>query len=177
MANMNNINKLNKIKSAVANKKAKVICMEQLADETTNEVLTKVYDGSIGLAQLLNITDKCIDMNKCEKPIQVMQKIYSAGSEVGPTTVKGQNAYMIDVTTDEGFEAFKDALVMLKEQDKHMPYETVWKDNYNVFTFDFTSAALATGATAPRVVNVPASIARQSTRLMTFLNLDISFPP
>lgn len=139
MANMNNINKLNKIKSAVANKKAKVICMEQLADQTTNEVLEKVYDGSIGLAQLLNITDKCIDMNKCEKPIQVMQKIYSAGSEVGPTTVKGQNAYMIDVTTDEGFEAFKDALVMLKEQDKHVPYKTVWKENYNVFTFDFVN--------------------------------------
>jgi hypothetical protein len=97
----------------------------------------RVMTGEITLDNLQAL--KGIDFSKCENPIQVMQKIYSAGSEVGPTTVKGQNAYMIDVTTDEGFEAFKDALVMLKEQDKHMPYETVWKDNYNVFTFDFVN--------------------------------------
>lgn len=143
MANLNNnkmnsnMDKLNKLKAMAAKKNAKVVCVETLKDERTNEVLEKVYDGSIELKQLLNITENIIDMNKCKNPIQVMQKIYSAGSEVGPTTTRGQNAYMIDVTTDEGFEAFKSALVMLKDQDKHVPYRTVWKEGYNMFTFEF----------------------------------------
>ena len=143
MANLNNnkinsnMDKLNKLKAMTAKKNAKVVCVETLKDERTNEVLEKVYDGSIELKQLLNITENIIDMNKCKNPIQVMQKIYSAGSEVGPTTTRGQNAYMIDVTTDEGFEAFKSALVMLKDQDKHVPYKTVWKEGYNMFTFEF----------------------------------------
>ena len=143
MANLNNnkinsnMDKLNKLKAMAAKKNTKVVCIEKLTDERTNEVLEKVYDGSIELKQLLNITENIIDMNKCKNPIQVMQKIYSAGSEVGPTTTRGQNAYMIDVTTDEGFEAFKSALVMLKDQDKHVPYKTVWKEGYNMFTFEF----------------------------------------
>jgi hypothetical protein len=143
MANLNNnkmnsnMDKLNKLKAMAAKKNTKVVCIEKLTDERTNEVLEKVYDGSIELKQLLNITENIIDMNKCKNPIQVMQKIYSAGSEVGPTTTRGQNAYMIDVTTDEGFEAFKSALVMLKDQDTHVPYKTVWKEGYNMFTFEF----------------------------------------
>lgn len=135
---MNNMDKLNKMKAKIAAKKnAVVVSVEVLQDEVNDAVLASVYNGTIGLKQLLNITEKCIDMTKCECPIQVMQKIYSAGSEVGPTTVKGQNAYMIDVTTDEGFEAFKNALVMLKNQDSHTPYTTVWKEGYNMFTFQF----------------------------------------
>lgn len=135
---MNNMDKINKMKQiAAAKKNAKVVCVSALVDEVSQEVLESVYDGTIGLRELLNITKKCIDMTKCERPIQVMQKIYAAGSEVGPTTVKGQNAYMIDISTDEGFEAFKEALVMLKERPVHMPYETVWKEGYNMFTFKF----------------------------------------
>ena len=135
---MNNMDKLNKMKAKIAAKKnAVVVSVEVLQDEVNDAVLASVYNGTIGLKQLLNITEKCIDMTKCECPIQVMQKIYAAGSEVGPTTVKGQNAYMIDVTTDEGFEAFKNALVMLKDQDSHTPYTTVWKEGYNMFTFQF----------------------------------------
>ena len=135
---MNNMDKLNKMKAKIAAKKnAVVVSVGELQDEVNDAVLASVYNGTIGLKQLLNITDKCIDMTKCECPIQVMQKIYSAGSEVGSTTVKGQNAYMIDVTTDEGFEAFKNALVMLKNQDSHTPYTTVWKEGYNMFTFQF----------------------------------------
>lgn len=134
----NNEMKLNQLKKAIAKKQnAKVVCMETLEENRNEAVLAKVYDGTIGLKQLLNITEKCIDMSKCEKPIQVMQKIYSAGSEVGPTTTRGQNAYMIDVTTDEGFEAFKSALVMLKDRKTHTPYRTVWKEGYNMFTFEF----------------------------------------
>ena len=138
MKTTNNAN-LNKLMNKKSNKGA-VESMKQLQNNRNNEVLNKVYDGSIELKQLLNITDKCIDMTKCENPIQVMQKIYSAGSEVGSTTVKGQNAYMTDVTTDEGFKAFKDALVMLKKQDNHVPYESVWIEGYNMFKqFNFAT--------------------------------------
>lgn len=135
---MNNNVKLNQLRKALERKaNAKVVCMGTLEDNRNDAVLAKVYDGSIGLKQLLNITEKCIDMTQCKSPIQVMQKIYSAGSEVGPTTTRGQNAYMIDVNTDEGFEAFKSALVMLKDRKTHTPYKTVWKEGYNMFTFQF----------------------------------------
>ena len=135
---MNNMDKLNKMKQiAAAKKNAKVVCVNMLVDEVSQEVLESVYDGTIGLRELLNITKKCIDMTKCERPIQVMQKIYAAGSEVGSTTTRGQNAYMVDITTEAGFEAFKKALVMLKERPVHTPYETVWKEGYNMFTFKF----------------------------------------
>lgn len=138
MKTTNNAN-LNKLMNKKSNKGA-VESMKQLQNNRNNEVLNKVYDGSIELKQLLNITDKCIDMTKCANPIQVMQKIYSAGSEVGSTTVKGQNAYMTDVTTDEGFEAFKDSLVMLKKQASHTPYESVWIERYNMFKqFNFAT--------------------------------------
>lgn len=138
MKTTNNAN-LNKLMNKKSNKGA-VESMKQLQNNRNNEVLNKVYDGSIELKQLLNITDKCIDMTKCENPIQVMQKIYSAGSEVGSTTVKGQNAYMTDVTTDEGFNAFKESLVMLKKQDNHVPYESVWIEGYNMFKqFNFAT--------------------------------------
>ena len=138
MKTTNNAN-LNKLMNRKSNKGA-VESMKQLQNNRNNEVLNKVYDGSIELKQLLNLTDKCIDMTKCANPIQVMQKIYSAGSEVGSTTVKGQNAYMTDVTTDEGFEAFKDSLVMLKKQASHTPYESVWIEGYNMFKqFNFAT--------------------------------------
>ncbi len=131
------MNQINKI-AAKRNGKVVAVSMEELEMNRRNEVLRQVYNGTIELQQLLNIKDKCIDMTLCEYPIQVMQKIYSAGSDVGPTTVRGQNAYMVDVTTDEGFEAFKDALVMLKDRDIHVPYTTVWKEGYNMFTvFNF----------------------------------------
>ena len=135
---MSNMDKLNKMKQiAAAKKNAKVVCVGTLVDEVSQEVLETVYDGTIGLRELINIKDKCIDMTKCQRPIQVMQKIYSAGSKVGSTTTKGQNAYMVDITTEEGLKAFKNALVMLKDRDSHVPYESVWKEGYNMFTFQF----------------------------------------
>ena len=98
--------KLNQLKALAARRNAKLVCVEELRDNRNDEVLSRVYDGTIELKQLLNIKEECIDMTKCEKPIQVIQKIYAAGSEVGTTTTRGQNEYMIDVTTDEGFKAF-----------------------------------------------------------------------
>ena len=140
MANkMNEMKKMELLNKIRASKNAKVYAEStgQLVEVGTEELLNSVYDGTIELDQLLNITDAIIDMTKCENPIQVMQKIYSAGSDVGTTTVKGQNAYMIDVTTDDGFKAFKRALVMLEDKDTHEPYTTVWQEGYNMFTFEF----------------------------------------
>ena len=132
----NNMNKLNKLMNKKAGK-AVVVSVDTLVENRNNDVLASVYNGTVELKQLLNITDKCIDMTQCERPIQIMQKIYQAGSEVGTTTTRGQNAYMIDVEIDEGFEAFKNCLVMLKAQDQHVPYTTVWQEDYNMFTFEF----------------------------------------
>ena len=56
MMNSNNMEKLNKLKALAARKDTKVVCVETLVDERTDEVLSTVYDGTIGLKQLLNIT-------------------------------------------------------------------------------------------------------------------------
>jgi hypothetical protein len=106
----------------------------------TDEVLSSVYNGTVDLKTLLNITDKCIDMNKCQFPIKTMQLIYSAGSEVGKVTIQGQNMYMINVEDKAGFETFKDGLKPLKNKGAHVPYESVWIEGYNMFKqFSFTT--------------------------------------
>lgn len=138
MKTTNNAN-LNKLMNKKQSKGA-VKSMEQLNNTRTNEVLATVYNGTVDLQTLLNITDECIDMTKCENPITVMQKIYKAGSEVGKVTIQGQNMYMIDVTTEDGFKAFKEGLKPLKAQDKHVPYESVWKLGINMFKqFNFAT--------------------------------------
>ena len=138
MKTTNNAN-LNKIMNRKSNKSV-VVSMDSLETKITNNVLESIYNGTCELPTLLNVTDKIIDMNKCEYPIKTMQLIYKAGSDVGKVTIQGQNIYMLDVTTDEGFEAFKEGLKMLKDQDKHVPYESVWIEGYNKFTgFNFTT--------------------------------------
>lgn len=125
---------------AKKNNKAVVVSVDTLANNRTDEVLSSVYNGTVDLKTLLNITDKCIDMNKCQYPIKTMQLIYSAGSDVGKVTIQGQNMYMIDVTTEEGFAAFKDGLKPLKNKATHVPYESVWIEGYNMFKqFSFTT--------------------------------------
>ena len=125
---------------AKKNNKAVVVSVDTLTRNRHDEVLSSVYNGTVDLKTLLNITDKCIDMTQCEFPIKTMQLIYSAGSEVGKVTIQGQNMYMIDVTTEEGFKAFKKGLVPLKNKATHVPYESVWIEDYNMFKqFNFTS--------------------------------------
>ena len=125
---------------AKKNNKAVVVSVDTLTRNRHDEVLSSVYNGTVDLKTLLNITDKCIDMTQCEFPIKTMQLIYSAGSEVGKVTIQGQNMYMIDVTTEEGFKAFKKGLVPLKNKATHVPYESVWIEGYNMFKqFNFTS--------------------------------------
>ncbi len=138
MKTTNNAN-LNKLMAKKANKVV-VESVDVLKDERNNEVLSSIYNGTCDLKTLLNVTDKCIDMTQCEFPIKTMQLIYSAGSEVGKVTIQGQNMYMIDVTEEKGFKAFKDGLVPLKSNKDHIPYESVWIEGYNMFKqFSFTS--------------------------------------
>ena len=125
---------------AKKNNKAVVVSVDTLMNNRTDEVLSSVYNGTVDLKTLLNITDKCIDMNKCQYPIKTMQLIYSAGSEVGKVTITGQNMYMIDVTDEAGFEAFKEGLKPLKNKATHVPYESVWTEGYNMFKqFNFAT--------------------------------------
>ena len=125
---------------AKKNNKAVVVSVDTLTNNRHDEVLSTVYNGTVDLKTLLNITDKCIDMTQCQFPIKTMQLIYSAGSEVGKVTIQGQNMYMIDVTTEEGFAVFKDGLKPLKNKATHIPYESVWMEGYNMFKqFNFTT--------------------------------------
>ena len=98
-------NKLNQFKSRKA-QRAEVKSYNDINNYANNKTLEAVYDGTIGLNQLLRINKKTIDMNKCEQPIRLLQKIYNAGSDVGRVTVRGQNMYMADVTIPEVFEEF-----------------------------------------------------------------------
>ena len=125
---------------AKKNNKAVVVSVDTLTSNRHDEVLSTVYNGTVDLKTLLNITDKCIDMNKCQYPIKTMQLIYSAGSEVGKVTIQGQNMYMINVEDKAGFETFKDGLKPLKNKATHVPYESVWIEGYNMFKqFNFTT--------------------------------------
>ena len=99
----------------------------------------RVMTGEITLDNLQALTG--IDFSKCENPIQVMQKIYNAESLVGAVTVVVGNFCNVDVTTDEGMKQFKDKLVQLKEQQKHVGYgDSIWVDGVNVFRgYHFTT--------------------------------------
>ena len=131
---MKNTNLVNQIKAMRTNKEQnKVESTNQLVVTGTNDLLASVYNGTVDLQQLLNIEDAIVDMTKCENPITVMQKIYSAGSAVGKVTIQGQNMYMIDVEEDKGFEIFKKGLKELKDRDEHTPYESIWIEGYNMF--------------------------------------------
>ena len=138
MKTTNNAN-LNKLMNKKSNKGV-VESMDQLNNKVSQEVLESVYNGTCDLRTLLNITEEEIDMTKCEFPIKTMQLIYAAGSKVGEVTIDGQNMYMIDVTTEEGFAAFKDGLKPLKSNKAHKPYESVWILGYNMFKqFNFAT--------------------------------------
>lgn len=141
MMKTTNTTKLNSLKANKARKAAVVVTeTKEVKDIAIEDALKAVYNGTIGLQELLNINEEIIDMTKCENPITVMQKIYSAGSKVGEVTIDGQNMYMIDVTTEEGFEAFKGGLKELKDRKNHTPYESVWIEGYNMFRqFNFAT--------------------------------------
>ena len=105
-----------------------------------NRVQNLVNNGQITLKQLKEMTK--VDMSQCEKPITVMHKIYNPVSEVGLVTDVCTNVFAVDVTTEKGFQAFKDALKMAqtdKDAD-HIKYESIWTEGYNMHkNFNFTT--------------------------------------
>lgn len=108
--------------------------MERLNAATNNvdnAAMNRILDGSINLDGLHAM--KNIDMNKCETPIQVMQKIYNAESLVGAVTTVVGNICNVDVTIPEGFAEFKESLLQLKDKSVHVPYgDSIWVDGVNV---------------------------------------------
>ena len=108
--------------------------MERLNAATNNvdnAAMNRILDGSINLDGLHAM--KNIDMNKCETPIQVMQKIYNAESLVGAVTTVVGNICNVDVTIPEGFAEFKESLLQLKDKAVHVPYgDSIWVDGVNV---------------------------------------------
>ena len=108
--------------------------MERLNAATNNvndAAMNRILDGSINLDGLHAM--KNIDMNKCETPIQVMQKIYNAESLVGAVTTVVGNICNVDVTIPAGFAEFKESLLQLKDKSVHVPYgDSIWVDGVNV---------------------------------------------
>ena len=110
---------------------------KELKSMNNNRSQQLANNGQISLSTLLNM--KQVDMSQCLKPITVMHKIYSPISIIGLITDVCSNVATVDVTTKEGFEAFKKAL-KLAQTDKNAPhetYKTIWIDGYNKFT-DFS---------------------------------------
>lgn len=118
--------------SKMNNMKERLMKVSANQDESK---INKIYNGTADLTELLNTKD--IDMTKCERPITMMQLIYSAGSEVGPCTVRCMNEYTM-ILNDDNCKAFKKSLLMLKANDEHVPYESIWIEGINKFNkFNF----------------------------------------
>ena len=98
----------------------------------------RVIDGTATLKDLLAIKTKSIDFAKCTRKIKMIQRIYSAGSQVGACTIVAGNMVTVKLT-EESMETYKKSLKMLKRQDNHVPYgESIWVEGYNMFSeFNF----------------------------------------
>ena len=98
----------------------------------------RIVNGTASLKDLLSVETKSIDFAKCLRKINTIQKIYSAGSQVGACTVVAGNMVTVKLN-EESMTAYKKALKMLKEQDNHIPYgDSIWVEGYNMFSeFNF----------------------------------------
>ena len=98
----------------------------------------RVIDGTATLKDLLTIKDSTINFAKCTRKIKMIQRIYSAGSQVGACTIVAGNMVTVKLT-EESMETYKKSLKMLKRQDNHVPYgESIWIEGYNMFSeFNF----------------------------------------
>ena len=119
---------------------------EQIKITRRSALQAQVDNGTISKDALVAAQE--VSMENCDRPITVLQKIYSPISEVGIITVDLTAVQTVDVTTELGFEAFKNALVPTQKVNKqakekgqkvkHVKYETVWIKGYNYFeSFDF----------------------------------------
>jgi hypothetical protein len=109
-------------------------------EQSYDSCLDRVLKGTATLKDLANIKDAVIDFAKCERKIKTIQLIYSAGSQVGACTVVAGNMYTAKLT-DKTIEVFKKSLKMLKENSSHKPYESIWVEGINKFTFKFKDGA------------------------------------
>ena len=109
-------------------------------EQQSNEaVIERIMNGTATLKDLTNSTEAKIDFAKCSRKIKTIQLIYNAGSKVGACTVVAGNMFTVDLT-EETKEAYKKALIMLKERNEHVPYESVWVYGVNKFDgFDFAT--------------------------------------
>lgn len=98
----------------------------------------RVIDGAATLKDLLAVKKSVIDFAKCTRKIKMIQRIYSAGSQVGACTIVAGNMVTVKLT-DESMETYKKSLKMLEKQDNHVPYgESIWVEGYNMFSeFNF----------------------------------------
>lgn len=94
----------------------------------------RVIDGTASLKDLLTIKKSVIDFSKCLRKIKTIQKIYSAGSQVGACTIVAGNMVTVKLT-EESMDAYKKAIKMLTKQETHTPYgESIWVEGYNMFS-------------------------------------------
>ncbi len=100
----------------------------------------RIIDGNASLKDLLNVKKAEIDFAKCTRKIKMIQRIYSAGSQVGACTIVAGNMVTIKLT-EETMGAYKKALKMLEKHEEHTPYgESLWVEGYNMFSeFDFAT--------------------------------------
>lgn len=99
----------------------------------TDATIKRILEGDHTLKDLQNVTDKAIDFSQCKRKISTIQKIYSAGSQVGACTVVAGNMYTVKIT-EETMAAYKESLKMLKKREDHVTYTSVWVEGVNKFT-------------------------------------------
>lgn len=94
-----------------------------------NDVQNLINNATISRQALANT--KAIDMSNCTKPISLMQLNYNPINIIGQFTKAGTNVTTIDVDTE--MDAFKAMFRNLKAQDKHVKWESIWIEGYNMF--------------------------------------------
>lgn len=103
-----------------------------------DKCIEKVHEGTATLKDLTNIHEELINFNDCKNKIRLIQLIYNAGSQVGACTVVAGNMYSVKLN-EKSAKVFKNSLTMLKanEDGEHVPYESIWVEGYNQFTYKF----------------------------------------
>ena len=103
-----------------------------------DKCIEKVHEGTATLKDLMNVHEKLINFNDCKHKIRLIQLIYNAGSQVGACTVVAGNMYSVKLD-EKSANVFKKSLTMLKanEDGEHVPYESIWVEGYNQFTYKF----------------------------------------
>lgn len=113
------------------NNKMRKINFAQVETLAVNHYQRAIDNGTATKESMLEM--KSVDATNSERPISLLQENYNPINTVGQVTNRCTATYTVDVTTDKGFEAFKNAFVDFKEEGTHIEYTTIWKEGYNVF--------------------------------------------